>query len=74
MATVQRVDACGLRCPHPVLVLGNATVHTAPGTIVEVTADCPSFEQDVRAYCQRRGKTVLAVLGVAPRLTVQILF
>jgi tRNA 2-thiouridine synthesizing protein A len=74
MATVQRVDACGLRCPHPVLVLGNATVLTAPGTIVEVTADCPSFERDVRAYCDRRGKTILSVVGTPPRLTVQILY
>jgi len=72
MQKVQKVDATGLRCPHPVLVLGNQTTETPPGTIVEITADCPTFEKDVRAFCDRRGKTVLSVLGKPPRITVQI--
>ncbi|HTP49642.1 MAG TPA: sulfurtransferase TusA family protein [Anaeromyxobacteraceae bacterium] len=72
MVKLQRIDACGLRCPHPVLVLGNQTAATPPGTIVEVTADCPTFERDVRSFCERRGKTVLAVRGTPPKLTIQI--
>jgi len=72
MQKVQRIDATSLRCPHPVLVLGNQTADTPPGTIVEITADCPSFELDVRAFCTRRGKTVLSVKGTPRRLTVQI--
>ncbi len=67
-----RIDTCGMRCPHPVLVLGNATIDTPKGTIVEITGDCSTFEQDVRAFCERREKTVLAVLGTAPKLTIQI--
>lgn len=68
------VDAVGLRCPLPVLALGNATTGVVPGTIVEIRGDCPSFEADVRRYCARRGKTVLAVRGTAPVLTIQIRF
>ncbi|HSN14402.1 MAG TPA: sulfurtransferase TusA family protein [Anaeromyxobacteraceae bacterium] len=64
----------GLRCPLPVLALGNATTGVLPGTIVEIRGDCPSFEADVRRYCARRGKTVLAVRGTAPVLTIQIRF
>jgi tRNA 2-thiouridine synthesizing protein A len=40
--------------------------------MVEITGDCPTFEADVRRYCARRGKTILAVRGTAPRLTIQI--
>ncbi|BDG09927.1 sulfurtransferase TusA family protein [Anaeromyxobacter paludicola] len=69
---VVRLDAVGMRCPHPVLVLSNATVHTPPGTIVEITGDCDTFERDIRQFCERRKKTVLAVQGTPPRLTIQI--
>lgn len=69
-----QVDAVGLRCPLPVLALGNATTSVPPGTIVEIRGDCPSFEADVRRYCARRGKTILAVRGRAPLLTIQIRF
>ncbi len=72
MTKAIRIDTCGMRCPQPVLVLGNTTVDTPQGAIVEITGDCPTFEQDVRAFCERREKTVLAVLGKPPRVTVQI--
>jgi TusA-related sulfurtransferase len=69
-----QVDAVGMRCPLPVLALGNATTTAGHGTIVEIRGDCPTFEADVRRYCARRGKTVLAVRGEAPLLTIQIRF
>jgi len=74
MNVIQRIDAVGMRCPHPVLILGNETVRTPAGTVVEIVGDCPTFEKDVRQFCERRGRTVLAVLGVPPRLTIQIQF
>lgn len=67
-----RIDTCGMRCPHPVLVLGNSTIDTPRGALVEITGDCPTFEQDVRAFCERREKTILAVTGTPPKITVQI--
>jgi len=73
MRTV-RIDTSGMRCPHPVLVVGNNTAGTPAGTIVEVVGDCPTFEKDIRAFCQRRGKTVLSVLGNPPKLLIQIKF
>jgi tRNA 2-thiouridine synthesizing protein A len=74
MSTIQRIDSVGMRCPHPVLILGNETTKTPPGTVVEIVGDCPTFEKDVRQFCDRRGRTVLAVLGMAPKLTIQIQF
>jgi len=49
-------------------------VKTQKGTVVEIVGDCPTFEKDVRQFCERRGKTVLAVLGKGSQLTIQILF
>lgn len=69
-----QIDAVGLRCPLPVLALGNATVTASEGTLVEIRGDCPTFEQDVRRFCSRRGKTILSVRGKAPLLTIQIRF
>ncbi len=69
-----QIDTTGMRCPLPVLALGNATSAAVHGTLVEITGDCHTFEADVRRYCARRGKTVVAVRGTAPRFTVQIRF
>jgi tRNA 2-thiouridine synthesizing protein A len=74
MSAIQRIDAVGMRCPHPVLILGNETTRTPAGTVVEIVGDCPTFEKDVRQFCERRGRTVLAVLGVPPTLKIQIQF
>ena len=72
LGPVLKLDASGMRCPHPVLVLYNGTVRTPPGTIVEVTGDCDGFESDIRRYCERRKKAVLSVRGTPPKLTVRI--
>jgi len=69
---VQRIDALGLRCPQPVLRLAVETAGTAPGTVVEVTGDCPTFEKDVRTFCERRRKTVLSVRGDGAKMVIQI--
>jgi len=69
-----QIDTTGMRCPLPVLALGNATTTAVSGALVEITGDCPTFEADVRRFCARRGKTILAVRGTAPRLTIQIRF
>jgi tRNA 2-thiouridine synthesizing protein A len=50
-----------MRCPQPVLRLAVETAETPVGTIVEVVADCPTFENDVRVFCARKQKTVLAI-------------
>lgn len=69
---MQRVDAAGLRCPQPVLRLAVETAETAPGTVVEISGDCPTFEKDVRTFCERRRKTVLSVRGDGAKTVIQI--
>ena len=58
---VQALDTLGLKCPQPVLKIAIQARQIRPGNILEVLADCPTFERDVRAYCDRLGKTVISV-------------
>ncbi len=67
-----RVVTLGMRCPQPVLLLAHHARGKAAGTLVEVTGDCPTFEKDVRGWAERERKTVLAVMGAPPKLTIQL--
>lgn len=58
MAT-KEMDCCGLRCPQPVMKMSAALMEVKPGDILEVSADCPTFEDDVRKWCDRLKKTLL---------------
>jgi tRNA 2-thiouridine synthesizing protein A len=69
-----RIDAKGLRCPQPVLKLAMAVVDQPKGTIMEVIADCPTFEKDMRSWCERKKIAFLGVReeGAAKVIQVQI--
>lgn len=56
---VEVLDAKGLRCPQPVLKIAAKAPSMKPGDVLEVVADCPTFEQDVRQWCQKTGKVLL---------------
>lgn len=55
------LDASGLKCPQPVLKIAVRSPDMKPGQILEVLGDCPTFENDVRTWCQRLKKTLLSV-------------
>ncbi len=67
-----RVETLGMRCPQPVLMLAHNARGKPSGTIVELVGDCPTLEHDVRAWADRERRTVLAVLGAPPKLTIQV--
>ena len=58
---IMRMDCSGMRCPQPVLRLAVETAEVPAGTIVEIVGDCPTFEKDVRMFCERRRKTFLTI-------------
>jgi tRNA 2-thiouridine synthesizing protein A len=58
MAT-QLIDARGLKCPQPTLKITVIAAKMQPGDLLEVIADCPTFEKDVRDWCTRAKKTLL---------------
>ncbi|MBI4703084.1 MAG: sulfurtransferase TusA family protein [Deltaproteobacteria bacterium] len=68
------IDALGLRCPEPVLKIATKSVELSPGDTLEVVGDCPTFEKDVRAWCQRLKKPLLWVRnegGAKARVQIQ---
>lgn len=58
---VQVLDTLGLKCPQPVLKIAVKAPDMIPGDILEVLGDCPTFEKDVRTWCERLGKVFLSI-------------
>lgn len=57
--TTQTLDCVGLKCPQPSLKVTILASKMKPGDILEVVADCPTFEKDIREWCTRAKKTLL---------------
>jgi len=56
---VHKLDTLGLKCPQPVLKIAVEAPKLQAGDVLEVLADCPSFQRDVEAWCKKTGKTLL---------------
>lgn len=56
---IVNLDCMGLKCPQPVLKIAAKSAELKSGDILEVVADCPTFEKDVRQWCERTKKTLL---------------
>lgn len=50
---VTNIDARGLQCPQPTLKVTAMSVKMKPGDVLEVVADCATFEKDVKEWCTR---------------------
>lgn len=59
--SVEILDTVGLKCPQPVLKVAVKAPDMKPGDILEVIGDCPTFERDMRMWCERIKKTCLSV-------------
>ena len=59
--TIHQLNTLGLKCPHPILKIALMASDIKPGDRLEVLGDCPTFESDVRRWCERLGKVFLAV-------------
>lgn len=53
------LDACGLKCPQPVLRVAAKAPELKPGDVLEVLADCSTFAKDIQMWCERSKKTLL---------------
>ena len=58
---VEVLDTLGQKCPQPVLKIAVKAPDMKHGDILEVLGDCPTFEKDVRRWCERLGKVFLSV-------------
>lgn len=53
------LDCLGLKCPQPTLKITVMATKMKAGDILEVLADCATFERDLREWCSRAKKTLL---------------
>jgi tRNA 2-thiouridine synthesizing protein A len=58
---VEVLDTVGMKCPQPILKIAVKAPDMQPGDILEVLGDCPTFEKDVRTWCERLSKVLLSV-------------
>ena len=72
---VEVLDTLGMKCPQPVLKIAVKAPDMRHGDILEVLGDCPTFERDVRIWCNRLEKVVLSVKDDGgDKKTIQIQF
>ena len=58
---LQQVDFKGLKCPQPTLKLTSMIFKVPKGDVLEITADCPTFEKDIRDWCTRNKKVLIVM-------------
>jgi tRNA 2-thiouridine synthesizing protein A len=68
------LDARGLKCPQPTLKITVMSPKLKQGDVLEVIADCPTFEKDVRDWCLRARKILLFCREEGTAKKVQIQF
>lgn len=58
---IEILDMLGMKCPQPVLKIAVKAPDMNADDILEALGDCPTFERDVRVWCERLGKTFLSI-------------
>lgn len=61
VAVAASLDARGLRCPEPLMVMRNRIRDLAPGDVLHVQATDPSTERDFRDFCRYLDHELVAV-------------
>ena len=57
----QTLDCIGLYCPMPILKTREKIDEIAVGEILEVLADDPAAEPDLKAWAKRTGQEILKI-------------
>jgi tRNA 2-thiouridine synthesizing protein A len=70
----QTIDARGLKCPQPILKITATAIRMKAGDTMEILADCSTFENDLRDWCQRSKKMLMWVKEEAGAKKAQIQF
>ena len=53
------IDATGLKCPEPIMLLHKAIRESDDGDFIEMKATDPSTERDVDKFCEFLGHKLL---------------
>ena len=57
----ETLDCIGLYCPMPVLKTREAIDKLEPGDVLEMLADDPAAEEDMKAWAKRTGNKLLSL-------------
>jgi tRNA 2-thiouridine synthesizing protein A len=71
---VKVLDTLGLKCPQPVMKIAVQAPNMKAGDILQVLGDCPTFEKDIRIWCERLRKVFLSIKdegGNAQQIQIQ---
>lgn len=55
-----QMDACGLYCPEPVMLLHNKVRDMAAGELLRIVATDPSTQRDIPKFCTFLGHELVA--------------
>ena len=58
---IETLDTRTLKTPNDVLKIAVKATSMKPGSILEVLGKGPTFEKDVRAWCEGTGRVILSV-------------
>ncbi|RBW45140.1 sulfurtransferase TusA [Psychromonas sp. B3M02] len=50
--TIKQLDALGLRCPEPVMVIRKTVRKLETGDMLEIIADDPATTRDIPSFCR----------------------
>ena len=56
----ETLDCVGLYCPQPLFETKQAIDKVGPGEVLEVYADDPAAEEDLKRFCKRTGHELLS--------------
>ena len=59
--TTETVDTRGLKSPDCIIKIIKRAVRMKSGSILEVWGDSPTFEKDVKAWCEETARVILSV-------------
>jgi tRNA 2-thiouridine synthesizing protein A len=55
-----KLDALGLRCPEPVMMVRKTVRQMAPGETLLIIADDPATTRDIPSFCEFMDHTLIA--------------
>ncbi len=61
LAPTKRIDCIGLFCPMPIVKTRDAMKGLAVGELLEMVADDPGSDPDMRSWTQRTGNELVRV-------------
>ncbi|PWW00884.1 NADPH-dependent 2,4-dienoyl-CoA reductase/sulfur reductase-like enzyme [Paenibacillus cellulosilyticus] len=70
--TIEKLDACGLCCPGPLIQVKERIDRLTDGSTLEVSATDPGFYEDIRAWCEMTGNELVNIQKEAGTIRASI--